>query len=150
MMGIGSCMPASVHPHPFNQASMPSSGGGGGCGAVGNVDVAGYVAAARRAEDVDSGGRDEHDGAGRREGGRGGKAGRRGPSIEDPKRLAADFAAAVTTQSTRGGDWVARNGEESLFSTLRKILPQVHPACCCVRKLCLEKYLHIQSVACFK
>ena len=104
----------------------PLAGIHGGSGGMGGGDGAGYTAAARRPEEGGGGmGMGEHDVGARREGGRGGKAGRRGPIIEDPKRLAADFAEAVTTPSSRGGDWVARNGDESLFSTLRRVLPQV-------------------------
>lgn len=51
--------------------------------------------------------------------------GKKGIRVEDPKKLAVDFATSVTVESSRGGDWVARNGDESLFSTLRRILPQV-------------------------
>jgi hypothetical protein len=49
----------------------------------------------------------------------------RGPVIENPKELAADFACTVTEYSSNNTDWVARNGDESLFSTLKIILPEV-------------------------
>jgi hypothetical protein len=49
----------------------------------------------------------------------------RKPIIENPKDLAADFACAVTEASSNQSDWVARNGEESLFSTLQRIIPEV-------------------------
>jgi hypothetical protein len=42
----------------------------------------------------------------------------------DPKQLAAEFALAVTVQASEV-DWIAKNGEESLFSTLRRIYPEV-------------------------
>ncbi len=44
---------------------------------------------------------------------------------ENPKQLALAFAAAVTVHSPSYRDWVARNGEESLFRTLHRILPEV-------------------------
>ena len=47
----------------------------------------------------------------------------------NPRQLAADFACAVTVPSTRDSDWVARNGGESIFETLRHVLPQVGYAC---------------------
>ena len=49
----------------------------------------------------------------------------RGPVIENPKELAADFACTVTECSSNSMDWVARNGDESLFQTLKMILPEV-------------------------
>ncbi len=47
------------------------------------------------------------------------------PRIENPRRLAAAFALAVTAQTEVGQGWIARKGNESLFATLRRILPQV-------------------------
>ena len=43
---------------------------------------------------------------------------------DDPKKLAVAFASAVTVP---GDDqhWIARNGEESLYRLLHKVLPQV-------------------------
>ena len=49
----------------------------------------------------------------------------RKPDIENPKDLAAEFACAVTEHSTNEADWVARNGDESLFQTLQRMLPEV-------------------------
>ena len=49
----------------------------------------------------------------------------RKPDIENPKELAAEFACAVTEHSTNEADWVARNGDESLFRTLQRMLPEV-------------------------
>ena len=45
--------------------------------------------------------------------------------VENPKMLAAVFACTVTVPSTNQMDWVARNGAESIFETLRLILPEV-------------------------
>ena len=45
--------------------------------------------------------------------------------IVNPKELAAEFANAVTEYSSNQMDWVARNGDESLFSTLTRIMPEV-------------------------
>jgi hypothetical protein len=44
---------------------------------------------------------------------------------ENPKNLAAAFACSVTAASDNHMDWVARNGGESLFQTLSRILPEV-------------------------
>ena len=71
-----------------------------------------------------SGGRDDDDDSAAQGSSRGNRASKKHAPIEDPKKLAAAFACAVTAHSAKGGDWVARNGEESLFSTLRRILPQ--------------------------
>ena len=49
----------------------------------------------------------------------------KGPIIENPKELAAEFSNAVTEHSSNPMDWVARNGDESLFQTLKKIVPEV-------------------------
>ncbi len=49
----------------------------------------------------------------------------RKPIIENPKDLAAEFACAVTVYSANQSDWVARNGDESIYQTLRRILPEV-------------------------
>ena len=49
----------------------------------------------------------------------------RKPVIENPKAFSAEFACAVTEASTNQSDWVARNGEESLFSTLERMFPEV-------------------------
>jgi hypothetical protein len=49
----------------------------------------------------------------------------RQPIIENPKDLAAEFACAVTVYSENQSDWVARNGNESIYRTLRRILPEV-------------------------
>ena len=50
----------------------------------------------------------------------------RKPLIENPRELAGDFACAVTEHSTNQMDWVARNGDESLFQTLQRIVPEVN------------------------
>ena len=50
---------------------------------------------------------------------------RREVRIDDPKKLAADFACSVTVYSSNHMHWVARNGEESVFRTLQRILPEV-------------------------
>jgi hypothetical protein len=49
----------------------------------------------------------------------------KGRSIENPKHFAASFACAVTVPSSSHTDWVARNGEESLFEALQIISPEV-------------------------
>ncbi len=45
--------------------------------------------------------------------------------IDNPAELAALFAKVVTTSSDKQDDWVARNGEKSIFSALNNILPEV-------------------------
>ena len=50
----------------------------------------------------------------------------RKPFIENPKELAGEFACAVTEHSTNHLDWVARNGDESLFHTLQRIVPEAN------------------------
>ena len=45
--------------------------------------------------------------------------------IENPRGLAAAFSIAVTVKDAASSSWVARNGEESIFRTLQRILPQV-------------------------
>ena len=44
---------------------------------------------------------------------------------ENQKHLAAAFACAVTVPSSKCVDWVARNGDESLFQAFYRILPEV-------------------------
>ena len=53
--------------------------------------------------------------------------------VVDPKRLGAAFACAVTVPAPAGWGWVARNGEESIFSVLQRVVPQVlsHYMCIC-------------------
>ncbi len=46
--------------------------------------------------------------------------------VEDqPKQLALEFAMAVSVPSLNPNDWVARKGEESLFRTFQRMLPEV-------------------------
>ncbi len=45
--------------------------------------------------------------------------------VENPKLLAAAFALAVTERCDSPDCWVARNGVESIFRTLERILPKV-------------------------
>jgi hypothetical protein len=45
--------------------------------------------------------------------------------VENPRKLAAAFALAVTAPTAVGHGWIARKGNESLFATLRRILPEV-------------------------
>jgi hypothetical protein len=45
--------------------------------------------------------------------------------VENPKTAAAAFACTVTVPSSNAMDWVARNGAESIFETLRLVLPEV-------------------------
>ena len=47
---------------------------------------------------------------------------------ENPMHLAAEFACAVTAPSSRYVDWVAKNGDESLFQAFKGVMPEV---CCC-------------------
>ena len=49
----------------------------------------------------------------------------RGNRIENPRKLAAAFAIAVTVRDHSATSWVARNGEMSIFRILQRILPQV-------------------------
>ncbi len=49
--------------------------------------------------------------------------------FENPKEVAAEFACAITVPSSNQSDWVARNGNESLFRTLRRIIPEVRNLC---------------------
>jgi hypothetical protein len=43
--------------------------------------------------------------------------------IDKPAEIAVFFANVVTTPSA--DDWVARNGEQSIFSAFRSVLPEV-------------------------
>ena len=45
--------------------------------------------------------------------------------MEMQQRLAAAFGSAVTIASSKSSDWVARKGDESLYSAFREMLPQV-------------------------
>lgn len=45
--------------------------------------------------------------------------------IENSHDLAAVFAQTVTALSGSPHDWVARNGDNSLFSVLNRMLPEV-------------------------
>ncbi len=45
--------------------------------------------------------------------------------IQNPAELAASFAKVVTTPSDMPDDWVARNGDKSIFSAFRNVLPEV-------------------------
>ena len=44
---------------------------------------------------------------------------------ENPVHLAAAFACAVTVPTSNHMDWVARNGDESLFHAFNLVLPEV-------------------------
>ena len=46
-------------------------------------------------------------------------------SIPTPMELAVAFANVVTVTSDNTNDWVARNGDESIFSVLQRLLPEV-------------------------
>ncbi len=50
---------------------------------------------------------------------------KRKDSIENPAELAVAFAKVVTVPSDVQDDWVARNGDKSIFSALRNILPEL-------------------------
>jgi hypothetical protein len=50
----------------------------------------------------------------------------RTPIVESPRELATEFAEAVTIFSPKPHAWVARNGKESLFRTLERIIPEVY------------------------
>jgi hypothetical protein len=45
--------------------------------------------------------------------------------IENPRQLAAYFASCVTTESNSDTHWVAKNGENSLFKILQRMIPEV-------------------------
>jgi hypothetical protein len=45
--------------------------------------------------------------------------------IENPAEIAASFANVVTAPSAMPDDWVARNGDNSIFSAFRNVLPEV-------------------------
>ncbi len=45
--------------------------------------------------------------------------------IDNPAELAAAFANVVTTPSEAPDDWVARNGDKSIFTAFRIVLPEV-------------------------
>ena len=44
--------------------------------------------------------------------------------VDNPKQLAAMFASMVTVPGSEN-DWIARNGDESLFKVLERMLPEV-------------------------
>ena len=44
---------------------------------------------------------------------------------ETPIRIAAAFACAVTAPSSKYVDWVAKNGDESLFQAFKGVMPEV-------------------------
>ena len=50
---------------------------------------------------------------------------RRRERILNPRKLAAAYALAVTTHDVSGHTMLARNGPDSLFRLLQRILPQV-------------------------
>ncbi len=45
--------------------------------------------------------------------------------VDSPRTLAAAFAKAVTARCESRSCWVARNGVESIFRTLERVLPKV-------------------------
>ncbi len=45
--------------------------------------------------------------------------------IDDPEQIAVFFANVVTTPSDMPKDFVARNGDNSIFSAFRSVLPEV-------------------------
>ncbi len=48
--------------------------------------------------------------------------------IDNPTDFVIAFANVTTTVSENTDDWVARNGDKSVFSVLRLILPEVSHA----------------------
>ena len=54
------------------------------------------------------------------------KTANKGVLSNDGHLLAAAMACAMTTNSNRASDWVAKNGEESVFSIIRKLVPKVN------------------------
>ncbi len=52
--------------------------------------------------------------------------------IDNPAEIAVLFANVVTTPSDMPDDWVARNGDKSIFSAFRSVLPEVRTS---VRRL---------------
>jgi hypothetical protein len=47
------------------------------------------------------------------------------PQIHDAKEFSVSFASAVTERTGNEEDYIAKNGDESLFELMRKISPQV-------------------------
>ena len=45
--------------------------------------------------------------------------------FETPRQLAAVFACSVTTKSADNTHWVAKNGDNSLFKILQRMIPEV-------------------------
>ncbi len=45
--------------------------------------------------------------------------------IDNPLEIAVLFANVVTTPSRMPHDWVARNGDKSIFAAFRNVLPEV-------------------------
>jgi hypothetical protein len=45
--------------------------------------------------------------------------------IDNPMKIAVLFANVVTTPSRMPHDWVARNGDKSIFAAFRNVLPEV-------------------------
>ena len=46
--------------------------------------------------------------------------------IDNPVEIAVSFANVATTPSDMPNDWVARNGDKSIFSAFRNVLPEVN------------------------
>jgi hypothetical protein len=44
--------------------------------------------------------------------------------VDNPKQLAAMFASMVTVPASEN-EWIARNGDESLFKVLQQMMPEV-------------------------
>ena len=51
---------------------------------------------------------------------------RRHVLIENPRQLAAEFARCVTSDASTTEHWVAKNGDNSLFKVLQRMLPEVN------------------------
>ena len=47
------------------------------------------------------------------------------PRQHDPHQLTAALACAITAESNYDSDWIAKNGVESLFTVIRKLVPEV-------------------------
>ena len=53
----------------------------------------------------------------------------KGLHTQNLKQLVSGFATAVTDQTYDGHDWIARNGDDSLFNVFQELLPQVWHIC---------------------
>ena len=52
-----------------------------------------------------------------------------GTGTTDLNAFSAEFARVVTAPTNNEEDWVARNGNESIYGVLKEMLPQVSTDC---------------------